>query len=605
MAQQQVFQVIGHNIANVNTEGYSRQVVDLESVRPSVIGLKDGGMGVNMLGIRSIRDRYVNGQIMDRKQYQGKWDTMSGVMSTVESLFDESQGLGFSNGLTNFFNSWADVANHPSDIPTRNSLVAKSQSMADAMNNTFLRLTDQQEISNANIGTMVTQINEISDEIGELNQKIAYAEGSGAQANDLLDQREKRLRELSEMIGVNVYYDQSNHSATVEIAGRPLVSFNSVNHISTVRNSENSNYNDVYIDQYGQPAYNITTQIETGKMGALIQSRDGIVVNGQGTVSDSGLSGGYRLLTFSQDHELSVGDLITVNGETRSVVSIPNADEVRVNDFTNPLPAGNLSWQERDGYIPEYKNDLNKLAASLIFNVNSAHQQGYALDTATTDLDFFQMSANVPGMTVTDVNGTAVTFSADAGDTVSVGDVITVNGETRLVTAYNAGTMTATVNSAFTFVVAAGSLNWEYANIQTASTLLAVNANIVSDSSLIAAADAPSAIGNNGTALNIAKLMDNQSTVDSNNDGVIDYGTFHEYLHSLHSEIGNAGNTAKYELDANSSMTTYLENRRDSISAVSLDEEAANLMQFEKSYQALAQFMGKVSKLTDLLMQIT
>jgi len=607
LTQQQVFSVIGHNIANVNTPGYSRQVVDLENVRPSVIGLKDGGRGVNMLGIRSIRDRYIDNQIMDRKQYKGKWETLGGVMNTVETLFDEAHGLGFSDQLTNFFNGWADVANHPSDIPTRNSLVSKSRTMADTMNNTFQRLIDQQQINDANIGTMVTQVNGILDEVAELNQKIAYSEGANVPANDLLDARERRLRELSEYVGVNVYYDQSNNSATVEIAGRPMVSFNVVNHLSAVRNTENSNFYDVYVDQYGQPAYNVTTDIDNGKMGALLLSRDGEVVNGAaGTVTASAPYGaGTSLLTFASNHNLSVGDLITINNETRSVISIPATNQVVINDLANPIASFPVGYQERNGYIPEYRNDLNKLATSLIYNVNDLHQQGYALDTATTGLDFFQMTAGPAGITATVVGSptNTVTFSADVRGFINVGDAISVNGETRLVTGFNAAApWDVQVNTNFTANTAGAT--WDYANVQTAATLLTVDPAIVADSSLIAAADQAGSIGNNGIALRMAQLMDNQNSVDTNNDGTIDNGTFHEFLHSLHSKIGNAGNTAIYESEANGSMLNFLENRRDSISAVSLDEEAANLMQFEKSYTALSQFMGKISQLTDVLMQI-
>lgn len=604
MTQQQVFSVIGHNIANVNTPGYSRQVVDLENVRPSVIGLKDGGRGVNLLGIRSIRDQFIDGQITERKQYEGFYNTMSGLMATVESLFDETAGLGLSDSMSNFFNAWGDVANNPTDMPTRNALVSKAQSFSLGMRNSYQRLTDQQEVIDANIGLLVDDINSITHEIAGLNEEIAYAEGSGNPANDLLDQRERKIRELADKIGINFYYEQANHSVTIEVAGRPLVSFNQVNDLSVQRNQYNSNYYDLYVDQYGVPAYDITTQTVNGEMGALIIARDGQTVNGAGTVSSGALNGTLRTLTFSQPHGLSVGDLITINGETRSVVSMPADDEVVVEDFTNPV-AANSSWQERDGYIPEYKKDLNKLAAGLIQNVNDLHQGGYTLNGVTTTWqDFFQMSPATAGVTVTAVAGNTVTFNASVAGVFSVGDILTIDGETRLITTVAGNTVQ--VNNAF---VAALGANWEYANVQGAANSLQVDSNILTDATLIAASSqptqaAPFAVGNNDIARQIADLMDANNVVDTDNDGTGDYGTFHEYLHSTFSEIGNTASTANYELDANGSMLTYLENKRDSISGVSLDEEAANLMQFEKSFQALAQFMGTVSQLTDVLMQI-
>jgi flagellar hook-associated protein 1 FlgK len=616
LTQQQVFSIIGHNMANVNTPGYSRQVVDLENVRPSVIGLKDGGRGVNLIGIRSIRDQFITQQIMERRGVEGKFGELTGIMQTVETLFDEAHGLGLSDQLTSFFNAWNDVANHPTDIPTRNALVSKSQIMANSMQNTFLRLTDQQEIYNNNLAVMVDQVNTISHEIADLNEKIAYSEGANVPANDLLDQRERRLRDLSELIGTNVYYDQSNNSATVEIAGRPLVSFNVVNDLSVQRNIYNSNYYDVYMDQYGVPAFNITTQIDGGKMSANLIARDGEVVNGPGTISGAPVVGATQTtITFSQDHGLSVGDLITIDGETRSVEEIPTSDSIVVSNFTTATPANGDSWQERDGYIPEYKNDLNKLATGLIQTVNDLHQQGYGLadlepPAAPPLRNFFDMTAGPAGndAQILVAPSNSVTFSASVAGILNVGDVLTINGETRLVTSVAGNTVTVNQNFSSTY----GPGSWEYAGVQTNATLLQVEAAIQSDSSLIAASDAPTldalgnslAVGNNAIALQIAGLLDNNSTVDSDNDGVVDTGSFHEFLTSLHSKVGNAGNTAINEADANGAMLNFLQNRRDSISAVSLDEEAANLMQFEKSYQALAQFMGKVSQLTDVLMQI-
>lgn len=614
MAQQQVFQVIGHNMANVNTPGYSRQVVDLENVRPSVIGLKTGGRGVELSGIRSVRDRFIDNQILDSKQYYGYYDTMSGVMLSVDALFDESTGLGLSDSMTNFFNAWNDVANHPTDIPTRNSLVTKSQSFASQMNNTYQRLIDQQEVMDSNIAVIVDEINSIANEIASLNEQVAYAEGSGNPANDLLDQRERRIRDLGEMVGVNVYYDQSNHSATIEVAGRPLVAGTSVNELMAVRNQYNSNYYDVYITQYGMPARDITPYVENGKLGALIVGRDGQTVNGSGTVANytaDSPAAGFATVQFSQDHNLSVGDLITINGETRSVVSILDSDEIIVNNFTAAnAPAGGEGWEERDGYIHEYKNYLNKLATGMIYNVNSAHQAGYTLNGVTqTGQNFFEMNAP-PGAVTSEILAglNQVQFSTEVSSFLSVGDVISMNGQTRMITAYDPATQTATVDQAFGAAAGPG-LAFEYAGVFTNATQIAVDSNIVSDSTLIAASSqptqvAPFAVGNNDVASQIAQLMDSNNTVDTDNDGQVDYGTFHEYLHTLFTEVGNAGNTATYELDSNASMLNYLENKRDSISGVSLDEEAANLIQYEKSFQALGQFMGTISNLTDVLMQI-
>jgi len=99
MNHQKIFQVVGHNMANVNTPGYSRQSVELENIPPAVIGLDAGGRGMNLIGIHSVRDRFINNQIVDRQQYQGKYSTLSSSLASIEALFDESNGLGISDSL--------------------------------------------------------------------------------------------------------------------------------------------------------------------------------------------------------------------------------------------------------------------------------------------------------------------------------------------------------------------------------------------------------------------------------------------------------------------------------------------------------------------------
>ncbi len=536
MNQQKIFQIVGHNMANVNTPGYSRQNVQLENIPPAVIGLDAGGRGMNLIGIHSVRDRFINNQIVDRQQYQGKYSTLSNTLASIEALFDESKGLGLSDNLTGFFNDWASAANQPADIPTRNNLVINANSLCQNLNNTTLRLTDQQEIYDASISDMVDSINEIADEIASLNEKIAFAKGSGQPANDLLDIRERRLKDISKLVGVNIYYNSANNSATVDVSGRPLISYNSVNKLSVVRNTTNHSYNDVYIDQYGGTPINITQNIKNGALEALITMRD-------------------------------------VN-------------------------------------IPKYKDMLDNYAFGLAYSVNTAHQAGFALDTTTTDLNFFNMSTGAIGFTGDGGGTTTLNFAGAIDGVLHQGDAIAINGQTRIITAPVAvGATSVTIDTPF--VGLAGGESWQYFNHENAASNLAIDAVILADSSMVALSTEvdpgppPSgSVGNNEVALDIAALMDANNVVDTDNDGVFDYGTLPEYLHAAFAEIGNDSANAKYENNANDSMLLFLNNRRDEISGVSLDEEAADLIQYEKTYQAVAQFMGKVNGLLDVLMAL-
>jgi flagellar hook-associated protein 1 FlgK len=535
LTKQKVFQVIGHNIANVNTPGYSRQTVNLESVAPGVLGPLSSGRGVNISAINSVRDRFITSQIIDRKGINGYYGTLSSNMTVVESLFNQTQGNGLSDQMSDFFNKWADVANNPTNIPSRRSLVSSAGSFARNMANSYQTLIDQQEITNGQIVDTVKEINALAAQIASLNRSIGYADGTGQPAHDLIDQRDIAIKSLSEKVGIAIYPNQNNDSITIDVAGRPLVTDHLYNELSVVRNPANSNYYDVFIGQYGGPPLNITSRVQNGNLQALLTMRD--------------------------------------------------------------------------ENIPLYREELDNLAFGLMYNINTHHQGGFALDTLTTGQNFFEMATGNGQLTA--VAGNTATFSAAINTTLTVGDMITIGGQTRRITGIPAANQVTTETPFNPDPPAVLPAAWEYATVQGAAARLAVNTDLIDDPALVAASalvdpgpPASGAVGNNAVALAISALMEQNSTVDSNRDGSGDYGTFHEYFHRTLSTIGNHSASAQYELEANESMTLFLENKRDEISGVSLDEEAADLMRFEKSYQAIAQFVSKINQMTDILIQL-
>lgn len=535
LATQSVFQVIGHNMANVNTQGYSRQTVAMESLAPSVIGSLSSGRGVDVQAIESVRDRYITAQIVDRKSYNGYYGGLTSSMSTVEAIFSQVDGTGLSDQLSTFFNKWADVSNNPTDITSRRSLVSNARSFSENLSNSYRSLIDLQETANNQIEDVVDEINALANEIAGLNTKISFAKGSGQPAYDLMDHRDEAIKTLSEKVGIAVYTNQLTDSVTIDISGRPLVSDHLVNELSLVRDPTNSNYYDIYIAQYGAPPLEITGSIHNGQLEALLTMRD--------------------------------------------------------------------------DNIPQYRQELDNLAAGLVYNVNALHQSGFALDTVTTGQSFFAMSGGVGQLAA--VAGTTVSFSAAINTTLQVGDIISVGGQVRRITAIPAANQV-TVDSAFNpDPPATLPATWEYTGVEGAAALLTVNPDLIDDPTLIAASGlvdpgppASGAVGNNSIALAVSRLMEQNNTVDSDRNGIGDYGTFHEYFHRTLSTIGDDSANAQYELEATESMITYLDNKRDEISGVSLDEETADLMRYEKSYQAIAQFMAQISQLTDVLIQL-
>ncbi len=518
LAQQQIFQMIGQNIANVNTPGYSRQVAILENVAGDLTSPISTGRGMDITRIFAVRSQFVDAQIVERRQETRKHETLHDILSQVETLFDESTGLGLSDALTDFFAKWSDVADTPTSVATRNSLVSSAQQLASGMQNAYLRLFDQREIANAQVADAIAEINGLAAEIADLNREIAAAENLATPANDLIDRRTQRIKELSDLVGINVYYNAETHSATVEVAGRPLVSYATVYPMDVVRNPANANFYEVTMTGSAAP---VTGDIRGGRLEGLLQARD--------------------------------------------------------------------------TELPDYLRRLDNLAYWLNSSVNAVHNGGYALDGVTTGLDFFVDFTPAfdagPG-TVTSA-GTTLTFSDDISAVLHVGDVIQVGAQQRVIVAV---TDALHVETDTAFAPPAAAAAWQVQNNAGAAVSLEVNPNLVTNPELIAAADAANAEGNNGTALAIAALMDSRS--------VAGLWTGHDYLHTMFTQIGNDVRAAGYEQEANQAALTALENKRDEISGVSLDEEAATLMQFQKAYQAMAQFLGVVNGLTDTLIQL-
>ena len=129
MTQQLAISVTGQNIANVNTPGYSRQRVNLES---TVILSSEGpvGTGVKANGIERIYDQFLNANINGEIQQKGRWDAQSQSLQQTEIVFDQSSGNGLSQNMSKFWNSWQDLTLTPSGYTERNALVASAGDMA-------------------------------------------------------------------------------------------------------------------------------------------------------------------------------------------------------------------------------------------------------------------------------------------------------------------------------------------------------------------------------------------------------------------------------------------------------------------------------------------
>jgi flagellar hook-associated protein 1 FlgK len=274
--QQKAIDVTGHNIANVNTDGYSRQRVNMETNEPYSSQPGQTGTGVRTVEIQRIYDQFLGAQINEENQNLGNWEAQKGVLERVEIIFDESSGYGLNQAMSEFWNAWQDLANNPSDYTGRAALLAKSETMTTSFNSTYLNLEQIQRDIDTNIMGTVKEINSIAERIAGLNQKIALTEVGGQNANDYRDSRDLLLKELSLMINVDSF-ENSDGKVTVLVAGgRPLVENISSWNLSTQPDVDSDFQDILWTDSGGNPVV-ITSSISGGKLKGWLEVRDVII----------------------------------------------------------------------------------------------------------------------------------------------------------------------------------------------------------------------------------------------------------------------------------------------------------------------------------------
>ena len=276
MTQQQAISVTSHNIANVNTPGYSRQRLNMTTNIPldSSVGLM--GNGVSGDSIDQIYDRFLSVQISNESQGLGKWEAQKNSVEMLEVIFNESDRSGLSQAMSKFWDAWQALTNNPSGATERQVLVTASQVLANTFNKLDGDLNkSQQNLDLATRGT-VEEINRLSEQLADLNAKITSSEAGSLSANDYRDQRQQLLKELAELIDINTFEDANGEVSVLVASGRPLVAADQFWQLSTEINASSGLQDVVWVDDIGSTT-DITGDISGGKLKGLLEVRDFII----------------------------------------------------------------------------------------------------------------------------------------------------------------------------------------------------------------------------------------------------------------------------------------------------------------------------------------
>jgi len=402
-AQQQGINVVGHNIANVNTPGYSRQrlVLDPNEPIPSKPGML--GTGVDVAEVQRIYDRFVGAQLQIETTTLGQWEAYKNSMARLEGVFNESRGYGLSQAMGEFWNAWNDLSNNPGGQAERVALITKSETLSTTFQDFRDDMVNLQKDADFSIKMTVAEINTLSNQIAGLNSQIRSAEAVGQNANDYRDQRDLLINQLAILIDTNSYELDDGQITVTLNSGKPLVEGNTALALSNT--PDGSGFNDLIWNDYSGNTFVVTSQITGGKVKGWLNVRDVAIPNylGQLDTLATGIitevnalhSTGYGLVSpatglpytgvdfFSGTSADDITVSATVQGDFKAVsasstqAGIPgdNGNAILIANLQNQLtlggaPATSTFDQYFSAMISELGSDVR--AADNYYN----HQQG-------------------------------------------------------------------------------------------------------------------------------------------------------------------------------------------------------------------------------------
>lgn len=221
-AHQSAMNVASNNIANVNTEGYSRRRIELSAGRSIATPQGVLGSGVNIQGIERIRSSFIDQQLLNERPNFYQYEFKSTALNFIEDIFGEPSDFGLTRNMEDFFDSFHDLANDPESATARILVREKAVNLKNGFKRINRQLTDYRQQLNTELGQKVKEVNRLTTQIANLNEKIVNEEVGGDSANDLRDKRSLLLDKLSKLVDVKTIENASG-GINVIVGGRHLV----------------------------------------------------------------------------------------------------------------------------------------------------------------------------------------------------------------------------------------------------------------------------------------------------------------------------------------------------------------------------------------------
>lgn len=527
-ANQMALNTVSHNIANANTEGFARQVLNTHASKPDTFPSAPGtiGKGVEMDNVQQIRDEFLDFKYRGEKTKYGEFSALSNTYRTLEAIINEPSDSGIATIMDEFFSSLHELNKAPESLTTRALVRQRAIALSEAVGGMSESFQREQTNLDFEISVIANEINGYAKQIADVNRVIYNSELNGQSANDLRDQRNLLLDKLSELVDIE-YYEDSMGRFYVDVTGRALVSHYTHDELITLERPVRDNPYDV--DRLHDLEWKSGSTFSTtgGKLKALIDMRDNVSGSNKG--------------------------------------------------------------------IPYYVDKLNEFTDTLVTELNRVHKSGYDVN-GETGFNLFTIN----NMSTADYETEMMTKGYNGGPAVDVTSAVIAGTNVALTDAENTQIIRDNINSIM-------DNNPQYTNhsikfIQGSYVVvdrieameLSISKDVEMDLDHISAAATPEGSpGDGDNALNLAEVR--------HNVGLFAWGSPDDFVKSLVSNLGVDAQDAIRNGKNEEVLLNQIEFNRQAIMGVSLDEEMANMVKFQQSYNACARVMTTLDEMIDLI----
>jgi flagellar hook-associated protein 1 len=588
----------GHNIANAETEGYSRQRVVTAAATPLYVQPGAVGNGTQITEIARVFDNFVFGRYTTASQNKENSDILKKNLEELSSYFPEIDKVGIKNDLQGYFNMWQSLANNPSNTSLKVALAQQTETLTQHIKETRSQVSALQNSLDDQVKVNVDEVNRIAKEISQINIEISKAEAGGVNnANDLRDKRNQLELTISKLIGGKVIVGQvetsnvidsnialKQGSYTIQVGGFNIVDGGTYHPIGIDSDLNPNGYNDLYYERQDGVRIPYAERITGGKIGALLELR-GSRIGVDGEFED-----GFLQETINNLDNFAKG-------------LIESTNNIYAQSATKSMQSNVLSFSNNQSLMSTDENFKVGTFDLIIYDIdgNEVTRRAISLDEGTLIDD--------SPMTQRSIVGQINMSNDDTQDGNALNDVddillATFNPTKKVFQIdfkgpYGEQGYTFAIEDKGTNFAGVTGINRFYDGSDAKS--IALKDTFKNDSSKINGFKSPSD-GDNKTALDMVELQFGSVTFGKGWKKSTD--TLYGYFDNLVTQVGTKTNSVILSNDALTAQLNAIKQEYDSVSKVSIDEEMANLIRYQTSYGAAAKVITTIDQMMTTLLGI-